>query len=74
MIDTIGTDHSPAPGALKQLESGDLVRAWGGIASLQVALPAVWTEAKRRGISIDVGCRVDGRPAGGAAWFFGLER
>ncbi len=52
VIDTIGTDHSPAPGDLKQLESGDLARAWGGIASLQVALPAVWTEAKRRGISI----------------------
>ncbi len=52
MIDTIGTDHSPAPESLKQLESGNLARAWGGIASLQVALPAVWTEAKRRGISI----------------------
>jgi allantoinase len=52
VIDTIGTDHSPAPETLKQLESGNLVRAWGGIASLQVALPAVWTEAKRRGISI----------------------
>ncbi len=52
VIDTIGTDHSPAPGVLKQLETGDLVRAWGGIASLQVALPAVWTEARRRGISI----------------------
>lgn len=52
VIDTIGTDHSPAPAALKQLVSGDLMRAWGGIASLQVALAAVWTEARRRGISI----------------------
>ncbi len=52
LIDTIGTDHSPAPPALKQLASGDLDRAWGGIASLQVALPAVWTEAQRRGFTL----------------------
>jgi allantoinase len=52
LIDTIGTDHSPAPAALKGLDSGDLVRAWGGIASLQVSLAAVWTEASRRGIPI----------------------
>ena len=50
LIDTIGTDHSPAPPALKHLDTGDLHRAWGGIASLQVALPAVWTEASRRGV------------------------
>jgi len=49
LIDTIGTDHSPAPPALKHLETGDLARAWGGIASLQLSLPAVWTEARRRG-------------------------
>jgi allantoinase len=53
LIDTIGSDHSPAPPELKHLDTGDLHRAWGGIASLQVALPAVWTEALRRGISID---------------------
>jgi allantoinase len=53
LIDTIGTDHSPAPKELKHLDSGDLVRAWGGIASLQVALPAVWTEAHRRGFSLE---------------------
>ena len=46
---TIGTDHSPAPPDLKHLESGDLSRAWGGISSLQISLPAVWTEARRRG-------------------------
>ena len=49
LIDTIGTDHSPAPPDLKGLDTGDLARAWGGIASLQLALPAVWTEARRRG-------------------------
>jgi allantoinase len=52
LIDTIGTDHSPAPPELKLLETGDLSRAWGGIASLQLALPAVWTEAHRRGFTI----------------------
>jgi allantoinase len=64
LIDTIGTDHSPAPQELKQLETGDLHRAWGGIASLQVALPAVWTEALRRGVTIDaIATWMAGRPA-----------
>jgi allantoinase len=53
LIDTIGTDHSPAPPELKHLETGDLHSAWGGIASLQVALPAVWTEAQARHLSIE---------------------
>jgi allantoinase len=42
-IETIGSDHSPAPPALKHLDDGDLRRAWGGIASLQLLLPVVWT-------------------------------
>jgi allantoinase len=37
---------------LKDLESGDFGHAWGGIASLQLALPAVWTVARRRGHSL----------------------
>lgn len=52
LIDTIGSDHSPAPPALKLLAMGDLQRAWGGIASLQLSLPAIWTEAARRGFSL----------------------
>lgn len=52
LIDTIGSDHSPAPPELKHLETGDVHHAWGGIASLQVALPAVWTEARRRGFTL----------------------
>src|SRR5262249_26108051 len=48
LIDTIGSDHSPAPPSLKHLATGDLVRAWGGIASLQLSLPAVWTAMGRR--------------------------
>jgi allantoinase len=52
-IDFIATDHSPAPPALKHFDDGDFVRAWGGIASLQLGLAAVWTGAHARGISID---------------------
>lgn len=51
-IDLIATDHSPAPAALKQIESGDFVRAWGGIASLQLGLAAVWTAAGARGADL----------------------
>jgi allantoinase len=42
-IHTIGSDHSPAPPEFKRLEDGDLRRAWGGIASLQLLLSATWT-------------------------------
>ncbi|MEV7026895.1 allantoinase AllB [Kitasatospora sp. NPDC093558] len=47
------SDHSPSTPDLKLLPahggSGDFAAAWGGIASLQLGLPAVWTEARRRG-------------------------
>jgi len=48
-LDFVATDHSPCPPALKLQEEGDFLRAWGGIASLQLSLPAVWTEARARG-------------------------
>ena len=51
-IDMIATDHSPCPPEMKRQETGDFLDAWGGIASLQLSLPAVWTEAKRRGFSL----------------------
>lgn len=51
-IDLIATDHSPCPPNLKQLESGDFRSAWGGIASVSLALPIIWTEAQRRGFSL----------------------
>lgn len=31
------------------MDSGDFGEAWGGIAGLQLGLPAVWTEARERG-------------------------
>src|SRR4029079_6809708 len=51
--DLIATDHSPAPPALKHLDDGDFVRAWGGIASLQLGLSIVWTGAAERGIPLE---------------------
>jgi allantoinase len=42
-IDYLASDHSPAPPALKHLDAGNLELAWGGIASLQLTLPIVWT-------------------------------
>ena len=49
LIGTVVSDHSPCPPGLKQRESGDFGAAWGGISSLQLGLPAVWTQARRRG-------------------------
>jgi allantoinase len=51
-IDFIVSDHSPCPEEMKLRESGDFMKAWGGIASLQLRLPVVWTEARRRGFSL----------------------
>ncbi|GAA0537762.1 allantoinase AllB [Chitinophaga japonensis] len=52
VIDFVATDHSPATPALKEMDSGDFLRAWGGIASLQLALPALWTAARKRDIPL----------------------
>lgn len=51
-IDMIVSDHSPCPPHMKLAETGDFLAAWGGIASLQLRLPIVWTEARRRGFSL----------------------
>lgn len=52
VIDLVATDHSPCPPAMKRIEAGDFQSAWGGIASLSVALPVMWTEAWRRGFTL----------------------
>jgi allantoinase len=49
LIDLVVSDHSPCAPELKQLDRGDFGAAWGGIASLQLSLPAVWTAARARG-------------------------
>jgi allantoinase len=53
VIDLIASDHSPATVELKFAGGGDFGRAWGGIAGLQVALPAVWTAAQARGLPLE---------------------
>jgi allantoinase len=52
VIDFVITDHSPCSPGLKLAESGDFEAAWGGIASLQLGLPAVWTEGRQRGATL----------------------
>jgi allantoinase len=52
MIDFVATDHSPSPPGMKELQSGDFEKAWGGISSLQFALPVLWTAAKKHHCSL----------------------
>ena len=51
-IDLIASDHSPCPLQMKALESGDFDKAWGGISSLGLQLPVVWTAGRERGIDL----------------------
>jgi len=51
-IDFVVSDHSPSPPAMKCLDSGDFLKAWGGIASLQLGLPAVWTKMRAQEYSL----------------------
>jgi len=61
VVDMVVSDHSPCSPERKGLASGDFLTAWGGIASLQLRLPVVWTEAQRRGVSIEEMTRWLGR-------------
>lgn len=70
-IDCVVSDHSPSTPDLKDLENGNFEVAWGGVSSLQLGLPVIWTEARRRGVSLEsvvnwMSCRPAGLP--------GLER
>jgi allantoinase len=51
-IDFVVSDHSPCPPDLKLRESGDFLKAWGGISSLQLRLPIIWTECQERGLEL----------------------
>jgi allantoinase len=63
-IDIVVSDHSPCTLDLKQLELGDFAAAWGGISSLQLELPATWTQARTHGHSLsDVTRWMSARPA-----------
>jgi allantoinase len=73
-IKFIVSDHSPSPPAMKRLSTGDFFKAWGGISSLQLCLPVIWTR---------MGARLRARKdalenlvlwmCGGPAWLAGLE-
>ena len=52
LIDCVVSDHSPSTVDLKCLDSGDFGAAWGGIASVQLGLPVVWTAARSRGVPL----------------------
>src|SRR5277367_3146162 len=51
-IDLVATDHSPCPPEMKRLAEGHFRTAWGGVASLSIALPLMWTEAHQRGFTL----------------------
>jgi allantoinase len=51
-IDMVVSDHSPCPAGMKLKERGDFMKAWGGISSLQLRLPIMWTEANKRGFTL----------------------
>ena len=53
VIDCVVSDHSPSTADLKHLDTGDFGEAWGGVASLQLGLPLVWTAARERGVALE---------------------
>ncbi len=53
MIDFVATDHSPCPPEMKHRDSGRFDKAWGGIASLGLALPVLWTAMEQRGLPLE---------------------
>ncbi|KAG0173127.1 hypothetical protein DFQ28_011584 [Apophysomyces sp. BC1034] len=51
-IDYVVSDHSPCTAQLKKLDTGDFGQAWGGIASVQFGLPVLWSEGRKRGVTL----------------------
>jgi allantoinase len=51
-IDFVVSDHSPSPPELKCQDKGDFFKAWGGISSLQLGLPVMWTKLSGRDYSL----------------------
>jgi allantoinase len=63
-LDQVVSDHSPCTVAMKHLDTGDFGSAWGGITSVQLGLSVVWTEARRRGVSLgEVAAWMSTKPA-----------
>jgi allantoinase len=53
VLDFVVSDHSPCPPALKRRESGDFFAAWGGVASLELSLPVVWSDMRKRSLPFE---------------------
>jgi allantoinase len=70
-IDLVATDHSPCPPEMKRLSEGNFRSAWGGIASLSVALPVMHTEASKRGFAL---CDLARWMAEGPAYLAGCQK
>lgn len=51
-IDCVVSDHSPCTLELKSLETGDIMAAWGGISTLGLGLSLLWTEGRKRGVTV----------------------
>jgi len=63
-LSCVVSDHSPCTPELKRFDTGDFAAAWGGISSLQLSLPVVWTAAVARGRSlVDIALWMAQRPA-----------
>jgi allantoinase len=52
VLDLVATDHSPCSPEMKRLGERNFRTAWGGISSLSLALPVMWTEASGRGFKL----------------------
>jgi allantoinase len=71
VLTSVVSDHSPCTVEMKELERGDFATAWGGISSLQLTLPVMWTAARRRGHTL---ADVVAWMADGPARLAGLDR
>ncbi len=68
ILSAVVSDHSPCTADLK---AGSFFEAWGGIASVQLGLRAVWTQARARGFGLEDVARWMSE---GPAAIAGLER
>ena len=51
-LDMLASNHLPTPLELKHVESGDFLKAWSGISSLQLSLPLTWTKGIEQGLTL----------------------
>jgi allantoinase len=70
-IDFVASDHSPSPPAMKCTDTGSFLQAWGGISSLQLGLPVMWTKLSGRDYSL---AHLVGWMCSGPARLAGLEK